>query len=444
VQAVRSKFGAEEYPQAMRQLLNLAQKAGVEEYVQEFEEARYSAAVHNPELDETFFVTQFVKGLKGDIQGPVQSQFPVSVDRTAVLALMQQEIHEKHKFKSPKSFQPSKVQNMVTKSDGKGHTGGDPSKEKQVREYRRQNGLCFTCGEKFEPGHAAKCPKRVQVQLNALTVEDMEMVLSDEVLMKLEQEEKAAEEYYQLSLNAISGTAEKGSMRVRALIKKQVMLLLVDSGSSTSFISKGMVARLGLVTQACTPVPVKVVNGDILICDQLVPEVEWWANGHTYKTLMCVLNLAPYDAILGYDWLKAHSPMLCDWENNILDFVDAGVKVQLRGDSTELKEVREISVLQLEKWLRGNDVWACVLLEQLTELPVSPGEQQIQKLLEEYKDVFAKPTELPPSRPFDHHIPLLPNSVPVNARPYNTPLYINLKLKNKSRNYLLRGSLCQV
>jgi hypothetical protein len=61
-----------------------------------------------------------------------------------------------------------------------------------------------------------------------------------------------------------------------------------------------------------------------------------------------------------------------------------------------------------------------VLLEQ--------GENQSDKsqkhadsvaaLLEEFLDVFAKPTQLPPSRPFDHHIPLVHGSVPVNAKPY--------------------------
>jgi hypothetical protein len=39
----------------------------VEEYIQDFEDARYATSVHNPKMDETFYVTQFVKGLKGEI-----------------------------------------------------------------------------------------------------------------------------------------------------------------------------------------------------------------------------------------------------------------------------------------------------------------------------------------------------------------------------------------
>lgn len=42
----------------------------------------------------------------------------------------------------------------------------------------------------------------------------------------------------------------------------------------------------------------------------------------------------------------------------------------------------------------------------------------VQKLLEVYHDVFQTPTELPPPRPFDHRIQLLPGSQPINIRPY--------------------------
>lgn len=45
-------------------------------------------------------------------------------------------------------------------------------------------------------------------------------------------------------------------------------------------------------------------------------------------------------------------------------------------------------------------------------------EKPLNLILEEFKDVFAAPTELPPTRVYDHHIPLLPSSIPVNSRPY--------------------------
>ena len=32
-------------------------------------------------------------------------------------------------------------------------------KDRQLRDYRKANGLCFSCGEKFVPGHLEVCSK---------------------------------------------------------------------------------------------------------------------------------------------------------------------------------------------------------------------------------------------------------------------------------------------
>lgn len=80
-------------------------------------------------------------------------------------------------------------------------------------------------------------------------------------------------------------------MLVRALIRNQVMLILVTSGSLASFISRRMVDRLGLPLTKCGLATVKVANGELLRSDQMVESLEWWANCHTYKSDTMVLEL---------------------------------------------------------------------------------------------------------------------------------------------------------
>jgi hypothetical protein len=75
------------------------------------------------------------------------------------------------------------------------------------------------------------------------------------------------EENFYLSLHAISGTTNQECMRVRALIGNQTLLLLIDSRSSATFVNKELVERLGLETQSCTPVKVKVTNGEVMRSD---------------------------------------------------------------------------------------------------------------------------------------------------------------------------------
>lgn len=52
----------------MRELVALLQQGTVEEYSQTFESLRYQVAMRNTGLDETFFCTHFVKGLKDRIR----------------------------------------------------------------------------------------------------------------------------------------------------------------------------------------------------------------------------------------------------------------------------------------------------------------------------------------------------------------------------------------
>jgi hypothetical protein len=64
---------------------------------------------------------------------------------------------------------------------------------------------------------------------------------------------------------------------------------------------------------------------------------------------------------------------------------------------------------------------------------------EIQHLLEEYADVFEDPRTLPPSRFHDHHIPLLPNAVPVNSKPYRySPLHKD-EIENQVKALLAAG-----
>lgn len=44
--------------------------------------------------------------------------------------------------------------------------------------------------------------------------------------------------------------------------------------------------------------------------------------------------------------------------------------------------------------------------------------QEVQNVIDQFKDIFATPNSLPPRRNCDHHIPLMPGAQPVNMRAY--------------------------
>jgi hypothetical protein len=72
------------------------------------------------------------------------------------------------------------------------------------------------------------------------------MELSEDTQNQLEIEDTLTEEMGQLSLNTIAGTESGDAMCIRTLVKKKVMLILVDSGSSHSFINESFIQNTGL------------------------------------------------------------------------------------------------------------------------------------------------------------------------------------------------------
>lgn len=112
-----------------------------------------------------------------------------------------------------------------------------------------------------------------------------------------------------LSAHAVEGTETAETIRLRATMGNQTMLLLVDSRSTHSFVNATFAARIGAATTNISPISVRVANGQRLNCTAMVPRLQWCVQEHQFTTDMRVLELGVYDAVLGVDWLAQHSPM---------------------------------------------------------------------------------------------------------------------------------------
>jgi len=221
--------------------------------------------------------------------------------------------------------------------------------------------------------------------------------ITEEVLNTLAVEDALAEDFCQLSLNALSSANTDNSIKLRTLVKNKVMLVLLDLGSSHSFISSSFVAMANLPTIPVTTKTVKLANGQPLNAQAKVLNLPWYVQGHTLHSDMLVIDMGPYDAILGFDWLKLHSPMQCDWSNKTLTFTHDGKTVTIQGLQTPPLQATPISPTQLYKAAKGNDTWAFVMLQQTSEPnPDTPSTKltnlDLQTILTKYPTVFQDPT----------------------------------------------------
>jgi hypothetical protein len=161
-------------------------------------------------------------------------------------------------------------------------------KDRQLRDYRKANNLCFKCGERYDPTH--QCAKKTGAELHAITMDDTPEQLSHEVLNMLEMQDLAEAQQLSLSIHALAGTNSGDMIHLRALIGNQHLLILVDSGSTGSFLNVNMLSRLHCEAQPTTPVTVKLANNDTLQCDRWVPSLTWEIQGETFHTPMRILH----------------------------------------------------------------------------------------------------------------------------------------------------------
>jgi hypothetical protein len=89
----------------------------------------------------------------------------------------------------------------------------------------------------------------------------------------LEMQDMAEAQQLSLSIHALVGTDSGDTICLRATVGDQSLLILVDSGSTGSFLNAAMLPRLCCAAQTTTPVSVKLANNEVLHCDQWIPSL---------------------------------------------------------------------------------------------------------------------------------------------------------------------------
>lgn len=124
--------------------------------------------------------------------------------------------------------------------------------------------------------------------------------------------------------------------------------MLVDSGSSTSFVNTNLARHLQGVQDLPHLSKLRVADGGELLCSSYIPNCIWYSQGQEFETEMKVLALKTYDAILGMDWLELHSTMQVDWCAKCLKFSTSAGTVCLQGHDSSSTTCFVINSLQLQ------------------------------------------------------------------------------------------------
>jgi predicted aspartyl protease len=121
-----------------------------------------------------------------------------------------------------------------------------------------------------------------------------------------------------LSKAVVGASSSARAIRLHGMIHGHSVLVLVDSGSSSSFISLALASKLNGISSTPTHSEVRVAGGSILLSPAICHQLSWSVGDCTFQTDLRVLSLSSYDLIVGMDWLESLSPMQIHWHQKWL------------------------------------------------------------------------------------------------------------------------------
>jgi hypothetical protein len=134
-----------------------------------------------------------------------------------------------------------------------------------LKAYRRARGLCDHCGEKWQRGHT--CAQ----QVNLHVLDEIYALFSttdsaEDTQLSGDADHDDVEEVCCCLSSDTSVVSGAKTLQLYGQFQTHPMLILVDSGSSASFISQQFLSKLSISPTQCKAISVRVANGDLMQC----------------------------------------------------------------------------------------------------------------------------------------------------------------------------------
>lgn len=266
----------------------LKQVNSVSEYQDEFDRLKSILVARNGHYSEEFSVSNFVSGLRHEIKYMVKLLKPTTLADTISLAKMQesslvlfpeqnptQPLHPTQNLHyqmqpstssntapllpkphvQPKSYYHNPVQTHSSRTpttystntrNFRNPTYTSSSSNTKPNSYiikrltpaemqkRREMGLCYNCDEKYVPGHLCKKQQIYMLKVgDEIEDENIEAEILEEEELDYSEEIPSGME---ISMRALNGAVNHTTLRVKGMVKKKPLTILIDSGSTHSFL----------------------------------------------------------------------------------------------------------------------------------------------------------------------------------------------------------------
>ncbi|KAG6518817.1 hypothetical protein ZIOFF_022298 [Zingiber officinale] len=386
-----NRFGPSGYENVDGELAKIRQTSTVLEYQGRFE--RLSNRTRD--WSEKQLLGTFIEGLRLDIRREAALSFA---------RLQEEKINEE-----------GRRNNKVIRENSSHYSTPRRLTKEEIKE-RMAKGLCWHCNEKWHRGHQCK-------QKRILMIEPIENSEEEDDFYEGETQDNINEvqdDSMAISVHALEGLQTPQIMKVKGFIKKQPVMILIDSGSTNNFLDSTLARRLKQKIERASTFDVKVADGRSLTSPGKCEGIKIILPNYELITDLFLLPLDGCDVVLGAQWLRTLGDIIWNFSQLTMRFQDQGKEVCIRGKRQDT--ITSISSYQAERLLKKD---CSIFLMQLSIKKDHKGTlytpPELEILLSKFSMIFAEPKGLPPSRSHDHRIPLIPGSAPANVRPYRYP-----------------------
>ncbi|XP_027172283.1 uncharacterized protein LOC113771935 [Coffea eugenioides] len=406
----------------------LQQVGTVEVYQEKFEELKTLMLIQNPSFSEEYFISSFTSGLKEELKPMVKMLKPNTLSGVMEVAYLQEQALRLQR-------RTVKDGNRVVAEPKFGMYRHPTSANGGVSAYKLPQNSIPKCGEKFGVGHQCR-----QKHLNLMMYEEEE---EDTEFQDAhgEQDELTGNpgEPVEISLNALSDSLRRNTILLQGQLAGEPVRILVDTGSSDSYIHHKLVSTRGLSFEYIKPFTVTMGDGNLVTSGAYCPKVSWNVQNNKFCFDLRIMELGDWDLILGVDWMHNYSSITFDFRQLKISMFHQGEVVTLHGAVTD-------ATMELirRKDLRGflhEKMRCCAIAAQAgkedTTTQGVPG--SITAVLEEFSGVFQEPTQLPPNRSLDHQIPLKPGAQAFKMKPYRYPHSQKAEIERQIADMLKAG-----
>ncbi|KAM0019501.1 putative nucleotidyltransferase, Ribonuclease H [Helianthus debilis subsp. tardiflorus] len=454
--AIIQRFRSKELESPEGILAKLSQTSTVADFRHRFEEISNRSMILPPD----FLVSCFISGLRADIKQSVIIHQPGSLAAAMDLAQMHENRINLEKGmgrvylgnskpilatpKTPPLSLPSPPTNPSTQFQKTPSSSLGFKRLTSVEiANKRALGLCFRCDEKYSSDHRCKAAPQL------LFFDDdpppdpeplaskQDQVVDSHLAENLQVTE--VQNHSAISYNALSGGYNASTLRFTGHVKGKQVQVLLDGGSTHSFVQTKVASHLNLTIEAIVPFTVLVGSGERLPCTGMAKQVAVTIQSHTVLVDFYVLPLQGWDVVLGVSWLSTLGRVLTDYAAGSFEFQLNGVRVVWQGDTGPL--VQPIQFNGLRRLARTDSIAG--LFHLALSSPDSQSSEMcpkdLQPVLQEYELVFQPPSGLPPIRSQDHAIDLLPSSTAVSVRPYRYPHFQKAEIERLVADMLKQG-----